>query len=234
MMSVRTALQLGRVSNLPTVWTNVLAGMVLSGVAPSPTMVVSVGVATSLLYVAGTYLNDAFDHRWDAQNRAERPIPMGEVDVRTVFVAGFAMMAAGLVILLVGPGGPRGFLPGVVLAGLIVLYDVSHQKNPLAPVIMGLCRVAVYVVAARAAAPTLSPPFYVGAAFLLTYLVMVTIIARGETKSAERPRLVGRLIAGICIVDGLQILAVGSAWLAVSCAVGFVLTLRLQRRVAGT
>jgi len=44
----------------------------------------------------------------------------------------------------------------------------------------------------------------------------------------------GRLTAGICIVDGLQILAVGSYWLAGLCAVGFLLTLRLERRVAGT
>jgi 4-hydroxybenzoate polyprenyltransferase len=234
MMSVRTALKLGRVSNLPTVWTDVLAGMVLSGIAPSPTMVVTVGVATSLLYIAGMYLNDAFDHRWDAENRADRPIPMGEVDVRTVFVAGFGMMAAALVILLVGPGGPRGFVPGLVLAGLILLYDVSHKKNPIAPVIMGLCRVSVYFVAARAVATTIAPPFYVGAAFLLTYLVMLTIIARGETKDPKTPRLVGRLIAGICIVDGLQILAFGSYWLAGLCAVGFMLTLRLQRCVAGT
>ncbi len=233
-MPVRTALKLGRVSNLPTVWTNVLAGMVLSGTEPPPTIVVSVGVAASLMYVAGMYLNDAFDHRWDAENRAGHPIPMGEVDVRTVFVAGFGMMAAALVVLLVGPGGPRAFVPGLVLAGLIVLYDVSHRKNPIAPVIMGLGRVAVYFVAARAVASTFALPVYVGAAFLLTYLVMLAIIARGETKDPKTPRLVGRLIAGICIVDGLQILAVGSYWLAGLCAVGFVLTLRLQRRAAGT
>jgi 4-hydroxybenzoate polyprenyltransferase len=231
MMSVRTALKLGRVSNLPTVWTDVLAGMVLSGTAPSPTIVISVGVAASLMYFAGAYLNDAFDHRSDAESRAPRPIPMGEVDARTVFVAGFGMMAAALVVLLVGPGGPRAFVPGVVLAALVLLYDVSHKKNPIASVVMGLCRVAVYFVAARAVALTLAPPFYVGAAFLLTYLVMLTIIARGETKD---PKVLGRLTAGICIVDGLQILAVGSYWLAGLCAVGFLLTLRLERRVAGT
>jgi 4-hydroxybenzoate polyprenyltransferase len=186
------------------------------------------------MYVAGMFLNDAFDHRWDAEHRAERPIPLGEIDVRTVFAAGFGMMAAALVVLLVGPGGPRAFVPGVVLAALILLYDVSHKKNPVAPLIMGLCRVAVYFVAARAAASTLAPPFYVGAALLLSYLTMITIIARGETKDPKTPRLVARLIAGICIVDGMQILALGSFWLAGLCAVAFVLTLRLQRRIAGT
>ena len=194
MMSVRTALKLGRVSNLPTVWTNVLAGMVLSGAEPSAGVVLSVGVAASLLYVAGMFLNDAFDHRWDAEHRIERPIPMGEVAARAVF---------------------------------------RHKKNPAAPIVMGLCRVAVYVTAARAAAATIAPPLYVGAGFLLSYLVMLTLIARDETKDPKTPRLVGRLTAGVCLVDGLQILAFGSYWLAGICAVGFVLTLGLQRRVAG-
>ena len=234
MMTVRTALKLGRVSNLPTVWTNVLAGIALSGAEPTADVVLSAGVAASLLYVAGMFLNDAFDHRWDAEHRAERPIPKGEVDARTVFLAGFGLMAAGLVVLLVGPGGARGFVPGLALAGLIVLYDISHKKNPVAPIVMGLCRVAIYVMAARAASPTIAPTLYGGAAFLLMYLVMLTMIARDETKNPKTPRLVGRLIAGICLVDGAQVLALGAPWLAGACAVGFVLTLRLQRRVAGT
>ena len=234
MMSVRTALKLGRVSNLPTVWTNVLAGMALNGVEPELPVVLEVGVAASLLYVAGMFLNDAFDHRWDAQHRAERPIPAGEVAVRTVFVAGFGMMAAALVVLLVGPGGARTFVAGLALAGLIVLYDVSHERNPVAPLVMSLCRVGVYVLAARAVAPGFAPPLYVGVGFLLLYLVLLTLIARGETKDPKTPRLVGRLMAGICLVDGAQILVMGSPWLAGLCAVGFVLTLRLQRRDAGT
>ena len=31
---IKTALQLGRVSNLPTVWSNVLAGVALAGASP--------------------------------------------------------------------------------------------------------------------------------------------------------------------------------------------------------
>jgi 4-hydroxybenzoate polyprenyltransferase len=243
-MSVRTALKLGRVSNLPTVWTNVLAGMALNnGVADARVTVpvfvpvfVPVGVAVSLLYVAGMYLNDAFDHRWDAQHRPERPIPAGEVDARTVFVAGFGMMAAALVILLLGPGGARTLVPGGALAGLILLYDVSHKKNPAAPIVMGLCRVAVYFTAARAVAPRLAfaPPVYVGAAFLLFYLVTLSLIARDETKNPKLRGLVGWLIAGISLVDGAQLLVMGHAGLAVACAGAFVLTRLLQRRIAGT
>src|SRR4029079_4213936 len=129
-MTVRTALKLGRVSNLPTVWTNVIAGVVLGGAEPTFEIVAIVGIACSLLYVAGMYLNDALDSVWDASHRPERPIPSGEVAAPTVFRLGFGMMAAALVLLLVGPGGVRTLVAGLVLAALILLYDVSHKKNP--------------------------------------------------------------------------------------------------------
>jgi len=60
------------------------------------------------------------------------------------------MMGAGLGLLAAGPGSPAPLFGGLALAACIVLYDVSHKRNPLAPVVMGLCRVSVYVVAALA------------------------------------------------------------------------------------
>jgi len=54
-------LRLGRVSNLPTVWTNVAAGAVLSGMPLYPGTMAAMLLAMSLFYVGGMYLNDAFD-----------------------------------------------------------------------------------------------------------------------------------------------------------------------------
>lgn len=232
-MSVQTALKLGRVSNLPTVWTNVIAGVALSTLEIRWLVVVPVALAASLLYVAGMYLNDAFDRRWDAEHRPERPIPSGEVPARLVFQAGFGMMAAALVVLAVA-AGERALFLGAVLAGLIVLYDVFHKRTPFAPAIMGLCRVAVYLLAATAAGRTFAPPVVAGAVFLFCYLVLLSTIARRETTDPKLPRLVGRLIAGISLVDGAQLLVVGPRWGALVCVAAFALTLRWQRRVAGT
>ena len=43
-----------------------------------------------IIYCAGMILNDAFDARIDAHERAQRPIPRGHVRRAHAFVAGFA------------------------------------------------------------------------------------------------------------------------------------------------
>ena len=67
----RIYLQLGRVSNLPTVWTNVLAGVLLAGGALEPGSFIPLLLAFSLFYEGGMFLNDAFDRKIDAR---ERPV----------------------------------------------------------------------------------------------------------------------------------------------------------------
>jgi 4-hydroxybenzoate polyprenyltransferase len=232
--ALRTALRLGRVSNLPTVWTDVMAGLALNGGTPRPGLVIPLALATSLFYVAGMFLNDAFDHRWDAQHRPDRPIPSGEVSAATVFKAGFGLMAAGLLLLALGPGSPRPVVGGLALGACILIYDVTHKANPFAAVVMGLCRVCVYVIAGWAVAPQLSGGTWAGAVVLLAYLVALTLIARHEHRNPRLPALVGLLIAGICLLDAGMLLVTGHV-LAAALAVGaFYLTRRFQRCIAGT
>ncbi len=73
--SLATLLKLGRVSNLPTVWTNVLAGTVLAAGTVQSWRTGLVLLAMSLFYVGGMYLNDYFDRAIDARERPQRPIP---------------------------------------------------------------------------------------------------------------------------------------------------------------
>jgi 4-hydroxybenzoate polyprenyltransferase len=232
-LTLRTALRLGRVSNLPTVWTNVMAGIALNGGDPTaPLVVIPVALAASLFYVAGMFLNDAFDHRWDALHRPERPIPAGETTAGDVFRAGFGLMAAALLLLAIGPGHPVS--AGWVLAICIVIYDATHKSNPLAPVVMGLCRVSVYLIAALAVGADVGGGVYLGALFLLAYLVGLTVIARQEAHNPRLPALVSLLIAGICLLDAAMLLLTGHLVAAAIAAAGFGLTRRLQRRVPGT
>ena len=72
---LQTLLKLGRVSNLPTVWTNVLAGTVLAAGTTQGWRTGLVVLAMSLFYIGGMYLNDYFDRAIDARERPQRPIP---------------------------------------------------------------------------------------------------------------------------------------------------------------
>ncbi|MFQ6024673.1 MAG: UbiA family prenyltransferase, partial [Acidiferrobacterales bacterium] len=192
-MNWRVALRLGRISNLPTVWTNVLTGVVLCGGVDAPTPVLSVAlISLSLFYVAGMYLNDAFDRDIDAHERPERPIPSGLVAAQTVFAIGFGMLTAALVLLmwagygLEGGTGWRAPTAGLALAAAIVFYDWHHKDNPLSPVIMGLCRMLVYVTAGLAVTTTLPLPLIVAAGIVLCYLIGLTYIAKQENLARVR------------------------------------------------
>jgi 4-hydroxybenzoate polyprenyltransferase len=177
-VKLRTALRLGRVSNLPTVWSNTLAGAVLAGASGFGPQFAVMLLAFSLFYTGGMFLNDAFDAQFDAAQRPERPIPSGEVSGRDVFGAGYGMLAGGIALLAWIGVAPA--LAGLTLAAAITYYDWNHKGNVLSPVVMGICRVLVVVGAGLGT--TLAPPdaLWIGAALMLCYLIGLTYIAKQE------------------------------------------------------
>lgn len=185
-MKLSVALKLGRVSNLPTVWSNVLTGMALAGSATADCRLLLLVVSLSLFYVGGMFLNDAFDHAFDAKARPERPIPSGQVSATQVHAFGFGMMAVALALLAwVGYGYEpltqwRPVAAGLALAASIVFYNRHHKNNPLSPLVMGVCRVLVYLTAALAVTAVISQQLIVAAAVLLCYLIGLTYAAKKE------------------------------------------------------
>jgi UbiA prenyltransferase family len=178
-ISSKTLLQLGRVSNLPTVWTNVLAGTVLAGGPWQNARTVIVLVAMSLFYVGGMYLNDYFDRTIDACERPERPIPAGDISANAVAAAGFGMLAAGVVLLAVTAAA--AVVAGLILAALVVAYNLFHKGISISPVTMGLCRAFVYFGAAAAASGVVSWPIALAGFALTTYVAGLTYAARQES-----------------------------------------------------
>jgi len=185
-MKLAVALKLGRVSNLPTVWSNVLTGMALAGTAAVDWRLLSLIIALSLLYVGGMFLNDAFDHGFDAKARPERPIPSGQVSAAQVHASGFGMMAVALALLAwVGYGCEpftqwRPVAAGFALVAAIVYYNWHHKNNPLSPLVMGICRMLVYLTAALAVTAVIPRQVSVAAVVLLCYLIGLTYAAKKE------------------------------------------------------
>ncbi len=177
-MNLNIALRLGRVSNLPTVWTNALAGAVLAtGGVPELWPVVMSGLALTLFYEGGMWLNDAFDADIDAAERADRPIPNGEVTRQTVYIGGWALMAGG--VLISALISPTCGIVGLALTAAIVLYDWLHKRTVLSPVIMGATRFLSYCLAAFAAAALTNEALF-GALGLFAYIIGLTYSAKQE------------------------------------------------------
>jgi hypothetical protein len=184
-MKLDVLLRLGRVSNLPTILSNVIAGMVLGGGDPRPLDIAWIGTAGAGLYVGGMFLNDAFDAGIDAKERPERPIPAGEISRRTVFAIGFGLLGLGVALVLghalTAGAGLRAVLVAAITAALVVLYDAWHKANPAAPIVMGLCRVGVYLTAGLAVSRGANAPLLTGCVLLLAYVVALTYVARFES-----------------------------------------------------
>lgn len=192
----RVLLTLGRVSNLPTIWTNVWAGAILSGAQPALGALLLCMLGVSALYVGGMFLNDAFDRDLDKIERPERPIPAGWIDAASVFRLGFALLLIGVggvaaTPLLTGAFRVRALGAALLLALAIVAYNARHKGTPWAPWLMGACRGLVYFCAAFALGDEVlslgsQQALGLGALALLGYVVGLTYVARGEGNNEVR------------------------------------------------
>lgn len=180
-MKLRTALRLGRISNLPTVWTNVLVGALLAGGDLADPRLPLLMLALSAFYVGGMFLNDAYDAAFDAQHRRDRPIPAAETTEREVFGFGYGLLALGFAgVAWAGAGRWTVLLAALGLAAAIVAYDRFHKGNPLSPLLMGLCRVGVLACSAWAVMAAPQPTVLWAAVALLGHLIGLTYIAKQE------------------------------------------------------
>lgn len=178
-------LALARISNAPTVVSNVIAGAALAGVlrpAFTPVMDIALlALAMVLYYTAGMYLNDLFDRKLDARERPERPLPSGRVSSTEALIVTVLLFATGTFLLALV--GRASLISGLVLVGLIVLYDAWHKSNPLSPVLMASTRVMVYVTAFLTFAPTVTFSFLFWTLIMGLYIIGLTYIAKTETRS---------------------------------------------------
>ncbi len=238
MPSIKTLLTLCRVSNLPTVWMNVLCAALLSNALTPQTFgfapVALVMLALSCFYMGGMGLNDIFDRHWDAQRQPYRPIPSGRISARRATTLTLGLFTAGIVFLALAPR-PVGVLVGLGLLGVIFLYDWLHKRHWSTVFLMASARLGVYLVAAAALAGEVPGLVWLIGALQMIYTLSVTVVARWEN---GRPTdlnfpLIPWMIAGMALVDGLFLAVVmHPVWLLVGLGVMGVTRLS-QRYVRG-
>ena len=184
---LRAILILGRVSNLPAVWTNILVGwLVGGGLLEGSILWLVLGV--SLLYAGGMTLNDAFDREWDGRHAPERPIPSGAISATAVWVLGTLELLAGTaVVLMLTEASPK------ILAALlvcIVFYNWIHKRWTGSVWIMGACRALVYFLAWSDARSEMrmggfSMLLATIAGGVVLYIAALTFAARSERRSEK-------------------------------------------------
>jgi len=215
--SLRVWLVLGRVSNLPTVWSNCLAAWLLAGGGPWERFAV-VCLGATLLYTGGMFLNDAFDVQFDCKYRPERPIPSGGISRRLVWASGSGLLGLGGVLMI--PFGTASAVSALGLLITIVTYDAIHKRTFLSPVLMAACRFLLYVMAASAAHSGVNGLVLWRALALAAYVAGLSCLARVESS----PGAVGRWPLALLFVPVVLALAIGAesglaVWIL---AVGFV------------
>ena len=220
MFPLKALLNVGRVSNLPTIWTNILAAAILaqaslvppalfhsdSGVVIGSSSQVwfqhwpphSIGfwlatmLALSMMYIGGMFLNDAFDARWDKNHNNPRPIMLGHISAQRVWLIGSSLMVFS--VLLIGSlywqlqennnhlapyQQYYGLFAAILLAMTIIAYNAWHKIFAHSAVLMGACRLGVYLIAALLLAQ-LTWQVSLAALSLLLYIAGLTYLARYE------------------------------------------------------
>ena len=234
MGTFKAYLDLCRVSNLPTVWTNVLAAGLIASGQFQPASFLLLALALSCFYLAGMSLNDVCDLEHDRQRRPTRPIPSGRVTVRGAWALTVTLFAGGLLLLGLAPK-PGGVGAGLLLLAAIVAYDLRHKGNPWSVLLMAACRFLVFVVVAMALTGDVTLPLLVAGGAQFVYVVIISLVARRENASATPYPfpVVPAMLAGISLLDGVVMaIFVSPLWLAAGAA-GTLLTWAGQRHVRG-
>src|SRR5690242_16158487 len=95
---LRAHLALARISNTPTVVSDVLAGAVIAAPLTRDWHILLIIAAMALFYTAGMYLNDLLDYAIDVRDRPERPLPSGRVDPALAWTITIMLFGVGMAL----------------------------------------------------------------------------------------------------------------------------------------
>lgn len=203
----RALLATGRVANLPTVCSNVLAAFWLSSTI-SPDfqpghaghelhipLLLSFAVFACMIYLGGCLLGDVLDAGFDRQHRPGRPIPQGILQAKPLLIAVFGLFTlatTGLVsahYLLSSTPRLDVTVLGCLLVALVITYALYHKRNKAAAlVLMASCRLMLVTVAMAAGwSSLLAETGYLANALMLlpfsvgAYTLLLSWVASSES-----------------------------------------------------
>lgn len=168
--------------------------------------------ASASLYAGGVVLNDVCDHRLDAVERPERPIPSGRIGLGMAAALACVLLALGVALawtaaLLAGTVRPG--LVALVLAVTIVAYDTFLKRTPLGPLAMGACRMGNVLLGMSVLDGPWQTIHWFVAGAMGVYITGVTWFARHE---ADKSRPAQLALATVVLMSGVGMLGTLPAW----------------------
>ncbi len=238
MTDLKTWLALCRVSNLPTVWMNVLAATALAASAGEQHFPLIFSIllmlALTCFYTGGMAFNDYCDRHWDAQHQPYRPIPAGKLSARKALLVSLTLFTTGLLLLALTPHR-LGILAGLGLLTLIVAYDLFHKRHWLTILLMAGTRFGVYLVTSYALTGSAITAIVILGLIQCLWTLLVTTVARLENRLPQGYPfpLIPWMIAAMGLVDGIVLAFLLSPLWLVAGVVTLLLTRWGQQYVRG-
>lgn len=191
MTKLSAILATGRISNLPTVWSNLLVAFLFAGSLSESnyTLFAVACISASLLYVGGCFLGDAVDVEFDMAHKPSRPIPTGVLTRSSVYSAASVMLGAGValpisfVYLSLGALSLSLISTLALLTASIVTYSLWHKNSPAIGLpLIAACRIFLVLFGYSLTAPILPDSFILIVALTVgLYTVCFASVARGES-----------------------------------------------------
>jgi len=237
MTPIQAWFSITRISNAPTVISNIMVGLGIAIQAHAiefasqrqlpplqiaqPLLVVT--VALLCFYFAGMVLNDAIDENRDKIHRSDRPIPSGLITKQQAWIAGLVFLFLGTAITVTMTVATA--ISSIILGTTILLYTFAHQWEWPAIILMGICRGLVYVVAFYAFTNLPNPHLALFAVAIFLYTAIVTWLGKHEHKKEQtRSQMVWIAllpVVGCSFAAEGNFMAVSLIAVAFACWIGF-------------
>jgi 4-hydroxybenzoate polyprenyltransferase len=183
-------------------------------------------LASSCFYSGGMVMNDYFDYEEDRRDRPSRPIPAGQISLRTAKVFGISLLATGL--LLAAMVGTKQLMIAVMLLILIIAYDAVLKNTFLGAPAMGACRLVNWLLGLSVV--ELIPAVWSLALPIFFYISSLTLLSRIETTAKNKAPVyacaAGMLLTTlvVMILNGVGVLPHG--WALVLIGMGLLVILQ--------
>ncbi|MCX6900595.1 MAG: UbiA family prenyltransferase [Verrucomicrobia bacterium] len=227
-MSLKHYLQLVRAPNVFTAVTNVFTGCAaVSALSPPPIVIALLALSSACLYAGGVALNDYCDLEVDRTERPKRPLPSGQIAPNAALALAAALLAVGVVLASVVGAMPALTASAIVL--LVATYNLGlKQVRIVGPLNMGACRFGNVLLGA-CAAPGASMRALPFAAFMMGWVVVISLISAREVAAPRLQTVVKAMVLAIPLLDGVFVGTLTTPWLGLG-VVAFALPAWLTAR----